>query len=101
MARATSRRVMAGKNKRASGYKTSACGCPTRERTPCPDWSTLIPRTSVRRPTLRPQLQTKFDKESDSNCEIVDNNADLVHTPYRHVPEHRTTVLHRRVAHLR
>ena len=39
------------------------------------------------------QLQTKLDKESDSRCEVVDNNADMVHPPYRHVPEHTTTAL--------
>jgi hypothetical protein len=32
------------------------------------------------------QLQAKFDKESDSSCEVVDNNAYVVHPSDRHVP---------------
>ena len=36
------------------------------------------------------ELKTKFDKESDSSCEIVDNNADVVHPPNRHVGHHGT-----------
>jgi hypothetical protein len=31
------------------------------------------------------QLQTKFDEERDSSCEVVDNNADVVHPSNRHV----------------
>jgi hypothetical protein len=30
------------------------------------------------------QLQTKFDKECNGSCEVVDNNADVVHARKRH-----------------
>jgi hypothetical protein len=32
------------------------------------------------------QFKTKFDEESDGSCEIVDDNADVVHPPKRHAP---------------
>ena len=32
------------------------------------------------------QLHTKFDEERDSSLEVVDNDADVVHPPNRHVP---------------
>ena len=37
------------------------------------------------------QLQTTFDKESDSSCKVVDNNADVLHSLKRHVPDLQTT----------
>jgi hypothetical protein len=33
------------------------------------------------------QLQTKFDKESNSSCEVGYDNADVIHPPNRHVPQ--------------
>jgi hypothetical protein len=35
---------------------------------------------------LAVQLETKLDEESDSSREVVDNNANVVHPPNRHVP---------------
>ena len=32
------------------------------------------------------QLETKFDEESDSSGEVVEDNADVLHPPNRHVP---------------
>ena len=49
----------------------------------------LVHPTSLDR-RLALQLQSKFDKESDSSGEVVDDNADVVHPLNRHVLELRT-----------
>lgn len=43
------------------------------------------------------QLETQFDEEGDGACEVVDNNADIVHPLKRHVPNgaHRTSKMFR------
>jgi hypothetical protein len=35
------------------------------------------------------ELQTKLDEESDSRCEVVDNDADVAHPLKRHVSKTR------------
>jgi hypothetical protein len=39
------------------------------------------------------QRQTKLGKECNGSCEVIDNNADVVHPPYRHVPSIGPTAL--------